>query len=310
MNTDEKLDLLLNNLDDIPTKIDLVQYIKDSGLETDRKIAELSDKYSKNLSEIVRAISIYNTQVSFKTTVSVRTDCHTTSEHGSNESVESNGSIGYSSEDLDDVEEVKSILPGQESIVAVQDTLTVFKKEVGSNIDTKFKEYKVLIEAGLEGKVSRAVNDVSKSETIRTNYRIKSHIERSINDLGLSAMGGIYSTYIHNHSPGSDTYLFFKYKEYPDKGTYISWIYGDNLSIIHTGYSIIDKSGLAAKKSDEEYERYKMRDFDSLIPRSTYVLCDCEDLTLLNEDVQGRFIRVRGKSDLNMKYIDLQRRKS
>jgi len=93
MNTDEKLDLLLNNLDDIPTKIDLVQYIKDSGLETDRKIAELSDKYSKNLSEIVRAISIYNTQVSFKTTVSVRTDCHTTSEHGSNESVESNGSI-------------------------------------------------------------------------------------------------------------------------------------------------------------------------------------------------------------------------
>ena len=67
MNTDEKLDLLLNNLDDIPTKIDLVQYIKDSGLETDRKIAELSDKYSKNLSEIVRAISIYNTQVSFKT---------------------------------------------------------------------------------------------------------------------------------------------------------------------------------------------------------------------------------------------------
>ena len=67
MNTDEKIDILLNNLDDIPTKIDLVQYIKDSGLETDRKIAELSDKYSKNLSDIVKAISIYNTQVSFKT---------------------------------------------------------------------------------------------------------------------------------------------------------------------------------------------------------------------------------------------------
>ena len=67
MNTDENLDILLNNLDDIPTKFDLVQHIKDSGLETDRKIAELSDKYSKNLSEIVRAISIYNTQVSFKT---------------------------------------------------------------------------------------------------------------------------------------------------------------------------------------------------------------------------------------------------
>ena len=105
MNTDEKLDLLLNKLDDIPTKIDLAKYIKDSGLETDRKIAELSDKYSKNLSDIVRAISIYNAPVSFKTMVNMGTnmgtDYHTTSEHGSNESVESNGSIGYSSEDLD-----------------------------------------------------------------------------------------------------------------------------------------------------------------------------------------------------------------
>ena len=167
MNTDEKLDLLLNKLDDIPTKIDLAKYIKDSGLETDRKIAELSDKYSKNLSDIVRAISIYNAPVSFKTMVNMGTnmgtDCHTTSEHGSNESVESNGSIGFSLEDLDDVEEVKS--------------------------------------------------------------------------------------------------------------------------------SIIDKSDLAVKKSsktsDEQYQRYKMCDFGSLVSRSTYVLYDGEDLNLFNEDVQG-----------------------